>query len=91
MQYVKLGNSGIEVSRLCLGCMSFGDPASKMHAWTLDPDESEAIIKHALGLGINFFRYRELLFRGHERGIPRQGDTQERRARPRRAGVQSLL
>jgi aryl-alcohol dehydrogenase-like predicted oxidoreductase len=35
--------------------MSFGDPASKMHAWTLNPSESEAIIKHALGLGINFF------------------------------------
>lgn len=55
MQYTTLGNSGIEVSRFCLGCMSFGDPASKMHAWTLDPDASEAIIKHALDLGINFF------------------------------------
>ena len=55
MQYIKLGNSPIEVSRLCLGCMSFGDPASKMHAWTLDPDQSEAIIKRALDLGINFF------------------------------------
>lgn len=55
MEYTKLGNSGIEVSRLCLGCMSFGDPTSKMHAWTLDPDQSEAIIRHALDLGINFF------------------------------------
>ena len=55
MEYTELGNSGIEVSRLCLGCMSFGDPASKMHAWTLDPDQSEAIIRHALDLGINFF------------------------------------
>lgn len=55
MEYTKLGNSGIEVSRLCLGCMSFGNPASKMHAWTLDPDQSEAIIRHALDLGINFF------------------------------------
>ena len=55
MEYAKLGNSGIEVSRLCVGCMSFGDPASKMHAWTLNPSESEAIIKHALELGINFF------------------------------------
>lgn len=55
MEYVKLGNAGIEVSRLCVGCMSFGDPASKMHAWTLNPKESEAIIKHALDLGINFF------------------------------------
>lgn len=55
MQYTKLGNSGIEISRLCLGCMSFGDPASQMHAWTLDPAKSKEIIKHALDLGINFF------------------------------------
>lgn len=55
MEYTKLGNSGIEISRFCLGCMSFGDPASKMHAWTLDPDESETVIRHALDLGINFF------------------------------------
>lgn len=55
MQYTTLGNSGIEVSKFCLGCMSFGDPASNMHAWTLDPSASEAIIKHALDLGINFF------------------------------------
>lgn len=55
MEYVKLENSGIKVSRLCVGCMSFGDPASKMHAWTLNPAESEEIIKHALELGINFF------------------------------------
>ncbi len=50
MEYVQLGNSGIQVSRFCLGCMSFGDPASNMHAWTLDPDASETIIKHALDL-----------------------------------------
>lgn len=55
MKYTKLGNSDLTVSRLCVGCMSFGDPASKMHAWTLNPGESEAIIKHALDLGINFF------------------------------------
>ncbi|MCR3760263.1 aldo/keto reductase [Clostridium felsineum] len=55
MEYGKLGNSNIKISKLCVGCMSFGDPASKMHAWTLNPEESEAIIKHALDLGINFF------------------------------------
>ena len=55
MEYAKLGNSELLVSRFCVGCMSFGDPASKMHAWTLDPDQSEAIIAHALELGINFF------------------------------------
>ena len=55
MEYIKLGNSSLEVSRFCLGCMSFGDPASNMHAWTLNPEDSEKIIKHALDLGINFF------------------------------------
>lgn len=55
MKYSKLGNTDIQVSRFCVGCMSFGDPASKMHAWTLDPEESERIVKHALDLGINFF------------------------------------
>lgn len=55
MEYTKLGNSDIEISRLCVGCMSFGDPASKMHAWTLNPQESGEIVKHALRLGINFF------------------------------------
>ena len=53
MEYAQLGNSGIEVSRFCLGCMSFGDPASNMHAWTLDPDASETIIKHALDLRLS--------------------------------------
>lgn len=55
MEYTKLGNSGIKVSRFCVGCMSFGDPTSNFHAWTLSPEESEVIIKHALDLGINFF------------------------------------
>ena len=55
MKYVKLGNSDLQVSRLCVGCMSFGDPASKMHAWTLNPEQSEEIVKRALDLGINFF------------------------------------
>lgn len=55
MIYAKLGNSDIEVSRFCVGCMSFGDPASNMHAWTLNQEESESLIKRALDLGINFF------------------------------------
>lgn len=55
MKYATLGHSGIQVSRLCLGCMSFGDPASRMHAWTLNPSETETIVKHALDLGFNFF------------------------------------
>lgn len=55
MEYTKLGNTDITISKLCLGCMSFGDRASQMHAWTLNLQDSEAIIKHALDLGINFF------------------------------------
>ncbi|MFV0411811.1 MAG: aldo/keto reductase [Oscillospiraceae bacterium] len=55
MEYKKLGNSDLTVSQLCVGCMSFGDPASKMHDWTLNPQESEALVKKALNLGINFF------------------------------------
>lgn len=55
MEYIQLGGSDLTVSRLCVGCMSFGNPETKFHAWTLGADESEAIIRHALDLGINFF------------------------------------
>ena len=54
MEYGKLGNTDIEVSKLCVGCMSFGK-AGTMHDWTLDEAESETVIKHALDLGYNFF------------------------------------
>lgn len=55
MKYTRLGKSDIEVSRFCVGCMSFGDPLSRMHAWTLDPEQTQEIVKHALDMGINFF------------------------------------
>ena len=55
MEYSKLGNSNLQVSRLCVGCMSFGDPGSNFHAWTLSAEESETLVKRALDLGINFF------------------------------------
>lgn len=54
MEYAKIGNTDIEVSRICLGCMSFGK-AGTMHDWTLDEEKSEEIIRHALDLGIKFF------------------------------------
>lgn len=54
MQYAKLGNTDINVSKICIGAMSFGEPGS-MHDWSLDYDDSEKVIKHALNLGINFF------------------------------------
>ncbi|WP_223590754.1 aldo/keto reductase [Neobacillus bataviensis] len=55
MKYVKLGNTGLDVSRLCLGCMSFGIPERGAHQWVLNEDESRPIIKKALEYGINFF------------------------------------
>lgn len=55
MEYIKLGNTEISVSRLCLGCMSFGDSNTNFHDWTLPYEESEKIIRHALDEGINFF------------------------------------
>ena len=55
MTYTTLGDSGIEVSRLCVGCMSFGDAATNFHAWTLNAEDSERMVKSALSLGINFF------------------------------------
>ncbi len=55
MEYIQLGNSDLQVSRLCVGCMSFGNPESNFHAWTLGAEESETLVKRALDLGINFF------------------------------------
>ncbi|MEV5027431.1 aldo/keto reductase [Paenibacillus sp. LPE1-1-1.1] len=54
MEYMKLGNTGLDVSRICLGCMSFGEPDRGFPAWTLDEENSREIIKKALELGINF-------------------------------------
>lgn len=55
MEYVKLGNTGLEISKICLGCMSFGDPKKWIHSWVLGEVDSRKIIKKALDLGINFF------------------------------------
>lgn len=55
MQYVKLGSTGVDVSRLCLGCMTFGIPERGNHTWTLTAEKSRPLIKQALELGINFF------------------------------------
>jgi len=55
MEYVQLGQSNLKVSKICLGCMSFGDPNAGMHSWTLGYEQSKEIIKHALDHGINFF------------------------------------
>lgn len=55
MKYTELGHSGIRVSRVCVGCMSFGKASESFHAWTLDQAATTAVVKAALDLGINFF------------------------------------
>ena len=79
MQYTKLGHTDIEISKVCVGCMSFGK-AGTMHDWTLDEAESEKVIRHALDLGINFFdtangysagTSEEYLGRALKRNVPR--------------------
>lgn len=55
MKYTKLGNSELEVSRICMGCMGFGDAKNGQHSWTLDEERSRDIIKLGLENGINFF------------------------------------
>ena len=55
MEYTKLGNSGLDVSSICLGCMGFGDPTRWIHQWVLVEETSRPIIQKALELGINFF------------------------------------
>lgn len=54
MQYVKLGSTGLDVSRICLGAMSFGEPGRGRHDWTLDEDDARPIILRALEAGVNF-------------------------------------
>ncbi|MFE7444671.1 aldo/keto reductase [Streptomyces chartreusis] len=55
MQYVKLGSTGLDVSRICLGCMTYGLPDRGAHEWTLDEAASRPLIRQALDAGINFF------------------------------------
>jgi aryl-alcohol dehydrogenase (NADP+) len=54
VDYVNFGSTGLKVSRLCLGCMTFGDPGRGTHSWTLDEERSRPLIRQALELGINF-------------------------------------
>jgi len=55
VRYVKLGRTGMDVSVICLGCMSFGEPKRGNHPWTLDEEASRPLIRQALEAGINFF------------------------------------
>ena len=53
MNYTNLGNTGLKVSRICLGCMTFGD--KKWREWVIEEEDSRTVIKQALDLGINFY------------------------------------
>ena len=65
MNYVKLGNTGMDVSRICLGCMSFGSAEGWSHnSWALNEENSRIIIKRALDLGVNFFDTANIYARG---------------------------
>ena len=55
MEYVKLGRTGLDVSRVCLGCMTYGEPERGAHSWTINEEASRPFIRKALDLGINFF------------------------------------
>ena len=55
MKYTKLGKSDLTVSRICMGCMGFGNAATGQHSWTVDETQTREIIKHGLELGVNFY------------------------------------
>src|ERR1700727_2025832 len=55
MEYVNLGSTGLRVSRICLGCMSYGDPKRGAHEWSLDEEPSQPFCRRAVEAGINFF------------------------------------
>lgn len=55
MKYIKLGKSDLDVSRICMGCMGFGNAATGQHSWTVDEAQTREIIRHGLEQGINFF------------------------------------
>ena len=55
MKYTKLGDSDLNVSRICMGCMGFGDSGRGQHSWTIDEEHTREIIKRGLELGVNFY------------------------------------
>jgi len=74
VDYVNLGNTGLKVSRICLGCMTYGAPAAGeltpgSHAWTLDEGESQPLLRQALELGINFFDTANVYSRGESESV----------------------
>ena len=85
MRYTTLGSTGMSVSRLCLGCMSYGVPDRGTHEWTLPEDESRPFIQRALEMGINFFDTADVYSNGVSEEVLgralRELDDRARRAR----------
>src|SRR5271154_5515433 len=74
MDYVNLGNTGLKVSRICLGCMTYGTPATGKitpgsHAWALGEEDSKPFLRQALELGINFFDTANVYSKGESESI----------------------
>lgn len=69
MDYTRLGKTGLEVSRICLGCMTFGDPDRGNPKWTLTEEQSLPLIRKALDVGINFFDTANIYSNGHSEEI----------------------
>ena len=69
MRYTTLGSTGLKVSRLCIGCMSFGGPDSSGFEWTLGYDDSKRVIDRAIDLGINFFDTADVYSNGRSEQI----------------------
>ena len=67
MEYVRLGTSGLEVSRICLGMMSYGDPA--VRAWQLPEEDAEPIVRYAVEAGVTFFDTADMYSRGRSEEI----------------------
>jgi hypothetical protein len=81
MEYTKLGRTGLDVSRICLGCMSYGGGNQGNHAWSLGEEDSRPFIKRALEGGINFFDTANRYSLGHSEGDSRPRDPGFRPAR----------
>lgn len=90
MEYTKLGRTDIEISKVCVGCMSFGK-AGTMHDWTLDEGATEEVVKHALDVGHQLLRHGQRLFCRDQRGISGPGFKEERQPGQGGHRVQSLL
>ena len=69
MKYTKLGNTGLDVSVICLGCMSYGQPDMGGHPWSLDEETSRPFYRRAVEAGINFFDTANVYSDGIERGV----------------------